>query len=95
MLMKLLIKLFENQDKVMHMIEYAGMNWFGLSVFKPLTPAGFVAWGAFSVVFAASDEIHQAFVPGRQTDVMDWLADVAGICISSYIYYYKSLNKIK
>jgi len=27
-------KLFENQDKVMHMIEYAGMNWFGLSVFK-------------------------------------------------------------
>jgi len=45
------------------------------------------------VVFAASDEIHQAFVPGRETDVMDWLADVAGICISGYIYYYKSLKK--
>lgn len=29
-------------------------------------------------VFAAVDEWHQGFVPGRSADVADWIADVTG-----------------
>jgi len=36
-------------------------------------------WIGLAVVFfAASDEWHQRFVPGREGDVIDWLADVSG-----------------
>ena len=36
----------------------------------------------FGSVFAASDEIHQYFVPGRDCDFFDWLADFCGIVAS-------------
>lgn len=32
------------------------------------------------VAYAASDEIHQMFVPGRFADLSDWLADAVGVC---------------
>ena len=35
------------------------------------------AW-AIAAVYAASDEWHQSFVPGRTADSADWLADAAG-----------------
>ncbi len=31
-----------------------------------------------AVFYGLSDEFHQHFVPGRQTDVFDWLADTLG-----------------
>jgi VanZ family protein/UDP-2,3-diacylglucosamine pyrophosphatase LpxH len=33
-------------------------------------------------LFAASDEWHQRFVPGRQCDVFDWMADVSGCVVA-------------
>ncbi len=30
-------------------------------------------------LYAASDELHQFFVPGRQASVYDWLLDVSGV----------------
>jgi len=38
--------------------------------------------GLFAMLYAATDEIHQYFVPGRTASVRDWLADVAGILIA-------------
>ena len=32
-------------------------------------------------VYAASDEIHQAFVRGREASPIDWLIDVVGVTI--------------
>jgi VanZ family protein len=37
---------------------------------------------AFAAVYAAVDEAHQAFVPGRWATLPDWLADVAGIVLA-------------
>jgi len=37
-------------------------------------------------VFALSDGIHQAFVPARSAEVLDWVADFAGIVVFSYLY---------
>lgn len=33
------------------------------------------------LVYAASDEFHQLFVPGRHADVRDWVADAIGIAV--------------
>lgn len=37
-------------------------------------------------LFALSDEVHQAFVPSRSAEVLDWVADFIGIVIFSYLY---------
>lgn len=34
---------------------------------------------AAGAVYAATDELHQHFVPSRQADVWDWLVDLAGV----------------
>lgn len=39
------------------------------------------AW-AFSALYAALDEAHQAFVPGRMATLADWLADIAGAALA-------------
>lgn len=36
-------------------------------------------------IYGASDEIHQYFVPNRDAEVWDWLADIAGALIAVYI----------
>lgn len=81
--------LFPHQDKVMHLVEYAPLGWLSLKAFMPLTPAVFLASVGFSLAYAASDEVHQSFVPGREASIMDWVADAVGILISSYVYYIK------
>jgi VanZ family protein len=69
--------------------EYIPFGWLSLKAFMPATPLGFLAAIGFSLTYAASDEVHQSFVPGREMSLMDWLADAVGILISSYIYYIK------
>lgn len=70
----------------MHLAEYAPFGWLSLKAFMPATPAGFLASVGFSLAYAASDEVHQSFVPGRDMSIMDWLADAVGILISAYVY---------
>lgn len=82
-------QLFPYQDKVMHIAEYSPLGWLSLKAFIPLTPAAFLASIGFSLAYAASDEMHQSFVPGREMSIMDWFADAVGILISSYVYYIK------
>lgn len=82
-------KLFPHQDKAMHIAEYIPFGWLGMKAFMPATLTGFLASAGFSLAYAASDEIHQSFVPGREASIMDWLADSVGILISSYVYYIK------
>lgn len=39
------------------------------------------------VTYAASDEYHQGFVPGRNADVMDWAADIVGLSAGILLAY--------
>ncbi|HEX29599.1 TPA: VanZ family protein [Candidatus Poribacteria bacterium] len=32
----------------------------------------------FVIIFGATDEIHQSFIPGRNASPFDWMADAAG-----------------
>lgn len=43
----------------------------------------------FCVLFAASDEWHQTFIPGRDGNLRDVLIDSAGACIATVIQFTK------
>lgn len=48
-----------------------------------------VFWSAaICIVYGASDEFHQYFVPNRSAEVQDWLADVFGVVVAAFIIFY-------
>ena len=71
------------RDKGVHMVEYALLGfllahatlrtWPRRSAFRTLFLAFWITvlWGLF-------DEMHQAFVPGRSSEVLDFVADTLG-----------------
>ncbi len=36
-------------------------------------------------LYGISDELHQSFVPGRNPDVLDWLADTTGALLATLV----------
>jgi VanZ family protein len=68
-------------DKAMHATEYAAL---GVLLALALLASGvaprsaFLIAAAFASVYGATDEVHQAFVPNRSSDVRDWVADTVG-----------------
>jgi peptidoglycan/LPS O-acetylase OafA/YrhL len=71
--------LFPWQDKALHFAEFFLLG-VALHVNRGLRPwwkTGFMI--AAGSLYALSDEIHQAFVPGRDCSVQDMMADVAGL----------------
>ncbi|MFA6570558.1 MAG: VanZ family protein [Bacteroidota bacterium] len=44
-------------------------------------------------VYGITDELHQYFVPGRDCDFFDWLADFTGVITSLFLFNYIK-NKI-
>lgn len=41
---------------------------------------------AVASLYGVSDEWHQSFVPGRSSDVMDWVADTSGAALAIGLY---------
>jgi len=71
---------------VAHLIEYGGLGFFcllALRLDRHLSWFG-AAVGAMVLtsLYGISDEWHQAYVPGREVDVRDWMADTAGGCLA-------------
>lgn len=74
----------KKSDKIVHFLEYF---LFGFLLWRAVARDRFWAMesGRFLIVlligslYAASDEIHQSYVPGRYASIYDWFADVAGI----------------
>lgn len=71
------------RDKGVHFVEYGVLGWLCAAASSRSWPS-VAAWrtGVFAVVVSAlwglSDEIHQAFVPGRSSEVADFIADLVG-----------------
>ena len=74
--------LFPHQDKVMHFGAYAVL------AFLWRIPLRFWPALVLSSLYGISDEIHQAYVPGRQADFLDWLADTAGAAFGAGFFSY-------
>jgi len=76
--------LFPYMDKIAHLMEY---SLLGLLLGRAIR-ASWSRGSALMVTLAAVglgaavgclDEIYQSFVPGRQSDPLDWLTDLAAI----------------
>ena len=68
--------------QVAHVVEYAilaGLLWRAARRSAARCPCLWAAVG--SLVYAASDEFHQSFVPGRKAHLQDWLTDLVGVAL--------------
>lgn len=74
-----LARLPEGSDKVVHAIAYAVLA--ALLTYASGRPVLSVL---AAVAYGVSDEVHQAFVPGRSSDVFDLLADAVGAGIGAW-----------
>lgn len=76
--------LFEIQDKVEHFLAYmvlAILLYLTIHFQKRVQPAAeksFLFTLMFIFLYAAVDEVHQIFIPGRYCDPLDWIADSLG-----------------
>lgn len=77
-------------DKFLHILEFAVLGWllaFGFSRIRSLSPRGRTAFALLAgTVLAILDEVHQSFVPGRNADVWDAVADVLGVGLGILIF---------
>jgi VanZ family protein len=75
-------------DKLLHATEYAVLGGLLVHALRMagLRPAAalFVAV-ALASLFGATDEFHQSFVPGRNSDVADWMADTLGAAVGALV----------
>ena len=83
-------------DKLYHFIEYAILGGLLTRAFvgaKPSIVPSRLVWyiaALLSILYGASDEWHQTFVPGRFATIADWVADVLGSIAGAfgvYLYY--------
>lgn len=65
----------EGCDKIAHFVEYFILGW-ALRYWSRNGSPRFLAGG---IAFAAFDEFHQRYVPGREMSLWDFVADAAGI----------------
>ncbi|MBU1863320.1 MAG: VanZ family protein [Candidatus Omnitrophica bacterium] len=78
-------------DKIIHCIEFLLLPFFTIRAFRRC-PAekirrNFLLFTIiFSLLYAASDEFHQWFIPNRQCSFFDLIADYFGIGIGAFIF---------
>jgi VanZ family protein len=82
------------QDKGAHFIEYGVLGGlFAYAISRTWPRLNGLRKVVFSVLLASGwgyiDELHQAFVPGRNSDARDWIADtlgaIAGVTIAALL----------
>ena len=72
-------------DKFLHVAGYALFGLLLMLAVRPLGGKGAIVALAVGAAYAASDEIHQAFVPGRSADPLDFAVDVAALVLAVMI----------
>ena len=73
-------------DKVLHAVEYAVL---GALCYRAIRGSGHDSWNRQAIpaaillasLYGISDEVHQAFVPFRDSSWLDWLADTVGAAL--------------
>lgn len=83
-------KLFSAQDKILHAGAYFIMGVLAWRSFKhllsrPITLA--LLSITFCSLYGISDEWHQSFVEGRNSDITDWIADTSGAGLAVFLLY--------
>ncbi|MFO0730880.1 MAG: VanZ family protein [Nitrospiraceae bacterium] len=81
----------EVSDKVLHFCEYSVLGALTFRACRhaagpTIAQSAFSYAVAFCACYGASDEIHQLFVPFREADVLDLVADVAGASAGGLVW---------
>ena len=78
--------------KSAHFLEYA---LFGLLTARSFRLSNKSGWFAvpFCAIYAATDEYHQTFIPGRSGELADILLDSLGATFGIFIYWLFTRNK--
>lgn len=88
---KKILPLFKGQDILFHIFEY---TVFALLIKRALkgsntgiSGAKTLFWVFFlALAYASSDELHQAFIPGRCPSISDMVYDGIGVLIANIFY---------
>lgn len=86
-------------DKVLHFAAYAFLGGLLLRALKTLPTKDnirlvIILSITLSSLYGISDEIHQHYVPYRNADIMDALADIIGSIFGVYIYRFFWLERL-
>ena len=82
--------LFEKlSDKFLHVVEYAVLGMLCYRAFRwSAGPIGAQQAMLLAIVagsfYGMTDEVHQAFVPLRESSWTDWLADMVGVAVGAF-----------
>lgn len=79
-------------DKVMHTVEYAVL---GALCYRAIRYSGHDWWRRYAIpvavllasLYGVSDEVHQAFVPFRDSSWLDWVADTIGGAVGAGVMH--------
>ncbi len=77
-------------DKVAHFAAYALLAFFAVWVlpWALKAPRWYGGWVlVILAIYGAVDEWLQQYVPNRQADLLDWLADVSGAAAGILVFY--------
>ena len=90
---------FSNGDKILHM---AAFFIVGFTAVLPLAfTKRFLGFSlalralALAAMYAAADEIHQAYVPMRQSSYLDFVADIVGAILGIFVFWLLVTTKIR
>lgn len=75
------------RDKLAHFLAYAVLGVL-LARGQSRSGAPVAAAYAIGVAYGASDEWHQSFVPGRASELGDFIADAAGVIAGVSLYHW-------
>ncbi len=83
--------LFTVSDKLLHLAAYVVMGILCFRAFRsrwPRARPGTLTWAsaAASALYGLTDELHQAFIPGRSADTLDWAADALGGLLGAALF---------
>ena len=75
-------------DKVLHAVEYAVLGGLCYRAFRwgvsgPVASYALLFAIAAASLYGMTDEVHQFFVPFRESSWLDWLADTAGATVGA------------
>jgi VanZ family protein len=78
----------EVSDKVLHAVEYGILSLLCYRAFRRAAGPAVARQAVVLAIVTASvygitDEVHQAFVPLRESSWLDWLADTIGAAIAA------------
>ena len=85
-------------DKGLHFILYAGLSTLLVRALaggwrRPVSLGLAVIALAIAAIYGASDEVHQYFVPPRQMEALDLLADTIGAALAAFGLFAVSVSR--